>query len=390
MNLSQRLETILASSNLNYQKVSFLDSKQPLRDVVARIDLLYMGKTHEELVQEIIDTKEQIQKEVFGLDFCPFEKLTSVSWKEMFMSAYYKWKRRDGVIPVKNICPFLHFMLPSHLFKTQAFHRHTVAGKSFLLNLHYVGKSFVRICGTRYIYGEAGIVIDPQGQEVSDIHTRIQVSTIVFDDMIIPILKRQKQFDEVMRSVYVLYHLASHDGWIHSLYMDGVPKICELIDLDPVMSDFRRIGYFCFDMYELNFVRMMREIFSITIDANCDFADEILALHCKVFEITDSWDAVAREYIQFVVEERMRRIMPFISWISYRKKEYFELQPKGHRKKIYPITKHDAEFFYFMTHGCSEEGAIVYGSDSEIQKIPWEQMTRHMLDFHFKVKPVLV
>ena len=390
MDLLQRFKAILPQYGLSCQKASFLTSDQPLRDVLVAVESLFLRKTHQEIIQEIIAKKETIQKDLLQLDFCPFENLTSVNWNYMLRSSYYYWERNGKRFPVKNVVPFFHFFLPSHLFHGEAFHWHTIAGNSFRAMFNYTGKCVVRIRGTRYVYGEAGIVIDPKEKHTDGIRLRTQVSTVVFDDMIIPLLKRQENFDEVMEYVYLLYHLASHDAWFHLVFAETVPELRVLIEQDPVMKDMLKVNYFAYDMYEMNYIRMMREIFSIACEANFTLYREILAVHRSIFNLVSSWHPVAREYIQFITEERMSKIVRFIPWAE-KKRTYLSglKSSKSGKGKIHPIYSGN-NYLQFITHGRPGEGALVHDDEMNFTGIPYKLVTEHMLGLYSKVNLALM
>lgn len=384
--LLQRLKNVMAEYGLTIPEMSFLGPKLPLREILKASHDLFLVKTNAEILKETISKKLSLQKDLLLLDFCPFEKVTSVPWLDMFNAAYYSFMTGETRNPVKNIVPFFHFLLPSSVFRDENFHPHTVCGTRFEMEFSYTGKEMVRIHGTRYVYGEAGVVIDKINNEKFLLRTH--VPAVVFDDKILPLLRHQPRFDEVIENLYLLYHMASHDSWIHSVFLETLPAIREIIKTDPVMEKFTHQYYFCYDMYEMNFMRLNRQMLNAACEKNSNLHTEVHDSYWNIRLMTADWHPVARDYIRFIARERLGRLLP--NTIYEPPRTYISDLPLAGKKTTRPSYGNPSKYLQYITHGRSDrDTALVHNDDSTIEEISYEAMARSMLECLKKVNPFL-
>ncbi len=378
-NLVSSLSHFLKHHGTSIEELNLLDSSNVDNDFGSLAYRLFFSKSDNQIWEEAINAKKEIYSQLYGVDFCPFERLTGVSWEEMFRAAIAP-KGDELDAPCKIFNSWFHFTLSS----TDFYHDTPFVAENketILLDFSYVGGGeHVKIDNVLYCYGEARICSERQIVKKEKIHTKLFSSTVVIDWRFIDALKQQREHHLVLQKIYVLYFIAGHSAILHSLFLETSNSIREKISKDPVMSKLNSPMYFSFDGHEINYNRMHKRMFELMCKENPSLHHDTIALVSEICSLTKNWDLILREYIQFIAHERANRIINLGNVVN--KKEKYITAPFRSGGKI---TQPEWGDLHHFTHNFPNHEAIVADGESlEMGNIPYKDMTRFMFDLYKK------
>ncbi|MCC6520467.1 hypothetical protein IT403_00575 [Candidatus Nomurabacteria bacterium] len=379
--LITQFQTLTKSSGVSNEMLDITGVKNPFPKVEELMWNLFFSKSDEKILYEIIETKKAVYKTLYQIDFCPFNILTKVSWEEMLKASIVRHEKfQNG--GMKIVLPWMHVV-------TSSAHYSFIPPKEMTrpvdVQFCYTGEEYVEIDGIRYALGEAKIVADrfPAQHDAFTPHLRLIQPTIIFDEKLIPFLVNQKEWPRVLEIIYLLYHMTSHDGLIHSVFMETCEKIRATAGKDSVMKKFYECHYYCYTMYEMNFARMMRAVFDLIGEINVTLRKNTEDLLSEVESLCKNWLPVLRQYICFIATQRMIRFVP----ISYSEDlpRYLGGLVKGGLSTIEEISKDD--YLYNIIHSQVDKEALLHeGHRGEIKSLSFEDMTKFMFNCYVTVK----
>lgn len=381
-NLVTSLVSFLNKHNTSIEELNFLNSSNVDLDFGKLAHRLFFYKSDQQIWEETIILKNEVYRDVYGVNFCPFESLTNIKWEKMFRSAIAP-AGDELETECKIVIPWFNFVLAS----TDQQHDTLFVAEnqeSLLLDFSYVanGGEYVKMHGLFYQYGEARVIAERQRVKRGMVHTRLLPPTFVIDWRLVEELKNQKEYYPVLERIYTLYYLAGHSPTVHSLFMETSPSIREKIMTDPVMSKLSKNMYFNFDGYEINYLRMHKCMFDLMCLQNPNLHSDILEIVKQVYSLTEHWDKALREYIQFIVFERAGRIIDIAKIIPAPMRErYVAALLIGGGKTRHP----EWGDLYHFTHSFDNYEAIVStGEGVHIEQISYKDMTKFMFDLYQK------
>ncbi len=337
------------------------------------------SKTGPEVLSEIVSIKKEICKRVYGVDFCPFEKLTNVSWEELFTKAVSLCEDYENGF--KPIAPWSHIVTSSKYYNFDRVKQNKPKIKP-LFRFKEVGEESVKIRGTRYICCEAVIVVE---KDCVNSDMPIDTSlvpiwsyhpTIVLDEKIIPQLITQPEWPQILEIIYTLFTVSSHSNMVHNLFIETSEVFQEhVVNNDSIMWKLLQDHYYSYNMYELNYSRMMREMFDLMNASNPTLRTDVKALLSQLHELSKNWPFVLREYVRFIATERVARILYVLPDLK------LERYLKSFPGPLINIT--NDKFLYEVIHSHKRKEALIYNRyRRKVTSVSWESMTKFVLDYY--------
>lgn len=376
------LISLLNKHGTSIEELNFLNSSNVDSEFGTLAHRLFFSKSDDQIWQQTINMKNEVYRDVYGVNFCPFERLTNVKWEEMFCRAVAP-AGDEAEIACKIVIPWFHFVFGS---ADQCHDTRFVAenGEALLLDFSYVGDGgeYVKMDDLLYQYGEARVIAERQIVKRGKVHTRMLPSTFVIDWRFVEAFKQQKEYYPVLERIYTLYYFAGHTPAIHSLFMETSPSIREKIKSDPVMSKLTKNMYFNFDGYEINYLRMHKHMIELMCKENSKLYEGILELVMQVYSLTREWEKSLQEYIQFIAFERAGRIINIEKFFpSLRREKYVAAPLIGGGK----ARNQEWNDLYHFTHSFDTREAIVSEEGNlNMGEISYEDMTKFMFDLYKK------
>lgn len=379
--LVSSLNSLLNNHSTSIEEMNFLNSSNMDVQFGRLAQRLFFSKSDDQIWEETISIKNELYRNVYGVKSCPFEHLTNVPWDSMFRAAVAP-AGDELETACKIVIPWLHFVFGS----ADQYHDTLFVSEDsepLLLDFSYVadGGEYVKMHDLFYQYGEARIIAERQRVKRGKVHTRLLPSTFVIDWRLVEEFKHQNEYHPVLERLYTLYFIAGHTPAIHSLFMETSTSIRKKIKSDPVMSKLSKKMYFNFDGYEINYLRMYKQMFELMCTQNHTLYEEVLGLVTQIYSLTKKWDKVLREYIQFIAFERAGRIIDIGKYVAIPKKDkYVAASLVGGGKTRSP----EWGELYHLTHGFNSHEAIVSGEGINMDQISYKDMTQFMFDLYKK------
>ncbi len=371
MDLQKRLDQVMYRSKVDFNKLDLISGKNWKQKLLYYCKMNFFLKPYQEIIKENLAIKEDVMTSVFGFNFCPFEHMTDMNWEKMYRAAV---GHHDAINhSYKMINGWFHILTSSDQYSTK---QNFIFSKDLLrepitLKFLYTGQEFVELDGKQYAYGEGKIYLDKLPYKKYEFHLTINHPTIIFDAAIIPIMQKQESYRKVIRLIHILYHVTSHDGLLHSVFMETDPKVRSLIAKDTFLKNMLNQYYFCYDTFEIAYVRFMRQIFDLAVDLNPNFEKEIMDIVGKIHQLTADWPELAKDYVQFISHERLSRIVPidsspFPKFVgSWSLLNNYVINPAGN-------------YLTEMTHIAPHMEGVIHNDAGNVAEIPWGLIAKRM------------
>lgn len=341
---------------------------------------LQFNAAQDETLDKCVQAKQRFFTDMYQVSKCPFETATNISWEKMFRAA----RIPDYSFTAKSVFSWFHIAVSSAEFEGKIAHYQTKEDNNPVgVYSYYSGKESVQIANERYIYGEAIIRTERFDHDGVSPFLFLSFPALIIDERLVPQFMEQVNSREVLELLYILFHISSHDGMLHSLFMDSSPRVKQLMLEKPWTSRFLEIhdedGMFY--TYEMNYLRMTRHMFDLCCNENPFLRSGVESLYTSIHVLTKDWPKVLREYFQFIAYNRISRLLMIIPPVPHIL--YAELSSNnGGTAKLKPTSW---EYLLHMMHSNPQREALVYGRDRcpcGFAEIQYHWMARSMLELY--------
>jgi hypothetical protein len=340
-----------------------------------------VNKSYDILLKQLKTAKRGFCEDVWGVKTCPFQTLTGYSWELMYDHAFVY--NDDLKQPFRHLTYWAHMFVSSNVLGYKGVL--SPPGRSdVFVDFGLTSYELVTINNARYIYGESVVYVDHgiQVNSISPYAVRVAFPLIVIDARIVPELLKQRCVMEVCRAIHTLFILSSHDGLEHSVFSETDPVFRSNLQESnsPCMHLLHR-GYYTFDMFELNFMRLMSDMFDGACVENLLLFGEFISVYKTIVEMTESWESTVRSYVRYIAWERVTRLIyvQMLRDVDIPKTEFAGLDMSTYSYGVYPTYMFQNSIIHTNP---SWEGALVLKKDQEPIHIPYSQMVQCMFDYY--------
>ncbi len=373
-NIDQRL--VLSMDKLGYSmdevnmlRLSPVEAKRKIGKMMREI---YFNHEDSEIIEKVFQMQQSFIHNLYGGTNCPFELTTGISWEDMFRKAHTK---TEGMI-FKVIHSWLHIAVSSADYKDDVMYcSKDNTFPRYEMRFYHSGKEMVQIEGQNYTYGEAIMRMRRFDDDGKTLLLAVSHPVFVIDEKLLPELLVQTEYNTVFRLLYTLYHISSHDGMLHGVFMDSSEGIQTSLSKDPVGSRF--LGTFDYQCltYEINYLRLMRHLFELSCKYNTTLKKDTESLYWQICELTKDWPSALGQYIRFIAFARIIRL------VDIKPEKLFPLFTELCEKetgigKIFPT---DSMKIKILIHCCPENEALLFDGGPPVS---YESMTRVMFDLY--------
>lgn len=391
-NIISRLQTTMADYNLSFNNLNMLrfnmrEGEKQLGQLFDRT--LFSKSSYSEMISCNKQQKHSLYKDVFQIDFCPFEKLTGMDWEKMFDIAYVI--HPEIKTNFRFVSNWFHLLVSSAFFNKDKGILYKGSKGPIYMDFYHPGlKELVLINGKKYIYGEAGLTVDIGYKFEESFLVRFTHPVIVFDQRIIHSILKQNFHEKVLEIIQFLYVISSHDGLIHSSFAEGnEPLQTELEKEEGLLRLLWEGGnYFTCFTCELNYVRMMRSVFDLVTENNQTIREDVSFQFWLLELLTENWDPVCRSYVRYMAHERIERLMIYKTKKEDFHRKFIKTKTKDGKSMLYP----PGEYLEWFTHSHRDREAMVHANGRNSKKmgfVSWKQMTDSMFNAYSRINPFL-
>lgn len=373
-NIDQRLISSMSTLGYSIDMVNMLalspvDTK---RKIGEKMRELYLNHDSSKTIEKIFQMKQKFIREVYGVTNCPFEITTGVYWEDMFLKAH---GLQEG-FKFKVAHPWFHMAVSSADYKADILYcSKDNTFPRYEMLFYHSGKEMIQIGKERYVYGEALMRMRQFDHDGKTHCIGISHPVFLIDEKLLPELLIQTEYNLVFRLLYTLYHVSSHDGMLHGLFMDSSEAVQAELSKDSVGSRF--LGSFdgqCLT-YEINYLRLMRHLFELSCKHNVTLKKDVELLYWQICELTRGWPIVLGQYIRFIAFDRISRL------INIRPEKIFPVFIELNERetdigKVFPT---DRMKINFLIHQTNESEAILFDGGPPVS---YEIMARTMLNVY--------
>jgi len=340
------------------------------------IDNHLFTKTGSELINQVVESKKRICKQVLWLDMCPFEEVTKWYSRENLIRKNICLVDEDNSVFTKTLNPWLHLIVRSDILEERKEFVYNNRHDSNFIHYRYrtVWEEHVEIDWEHYMLWEANIDFFRKNLEVEtdnkDPYISLINSAIVIDKKILNPLYKQENHQYVLKMIYAIYHLSSHDLFLHWPFNEWDKFFRNKIKKSDV-AQLTNVYFLCYDTFEINYVRMMKAIWESSCNENKELVGKLYKLIRLFLDATKDRPDLLKKYFMYNFNQRLYRLSK-TDYIIYNDVQwcipYFKMWKW---EKRIEINLSNDNYFDYMLHSNNQKEVLFHKDENDLS-IVWE------------------